>query len=242
FRKAGAICDTIHINQWLENSSLIHQYHILAIPGGFTYGDDISAGTVLANEITQRLLNEISKFIEDNKLIIGICNGFQVLVKTGLLPGLSANTRKPVKEATLFTNDSGRYEDRWVYLRKISSKCAFTKNISKEVLYLPVAHAEGKFITRDKETLRKIIDNDHVVFRYADSSGNPTAKYPLNPNGAMDNIAAICDTTGRILGMMPHPERFQDVTNHPRWTREKIDFPDGMFIFHNAVDYVKNNL
>ena len=253
FQKAGALSDTFHINEWISNPSLIHQYQVLALPGGFSYGDDIGSGAVLGNEITQRLIGEISRFIEDGKLILGICNGFQVLVRTGFLPGLSYTPaeqqrspdqigKKPAREASLFTNDSARYEDHWVYLRKYSTKCVFTKNFPMETVYLPVAHGEGKFITKDKETLSKIISNDQVVFRYCDAKGKPTHRYPLNPNGALDNIAAICDTTGRIMGMMPHPERFQDITNHPRWTREKPDFPHGMLIFQNAVEYVKNNL
>ena len=242
FQKSGAQIGTFHINEWIDNPSLIHQYQILALPGGFSYGDDIGSGTVLGNEITQRLVKEISRFIEDGKLILGICNGFQVLVKTGFLPGLSGNPEKPVREAALFTNDSARYEDHWVYLRKYSNRCVFTKKLPQDIVYLPVAHGEGKFITPDKETLNKIIANDQVVFRYCDAKGKPTHRYPLNPNGAMDNIAAICDTTGRIMGMMPHPERFQDITNHPRWTREKPDFPHGLLIFQNAVEYVKNNL
>lgn len=242
FQKAGALSDTFHVNEWIGNPSLIHQYQVLALPGGFSYGDDIGSGTVLGNEITQRLIGEISRFIKDGKLILGICNGFQVLVKTGFLPGLSKNPEKPVREASLFTNDSARYEDRWVYLRRDSQKCVFTKNLPQETIYLPVAHGEGKFITEDKKTLEQIIANDQVVFRYCDANGKPTHRYPLNPNGAMDNIAAICDTTGRIMGMMPHPERFHDITNHPNWTRQKPDFPHGMLIFKNAIEYVKNNL
>jgi len=242
FRKAGAQTETFHINRWIEDKALIHRFQILAIPGGFSYGDDLGAGTVLGNEITQRLLDELARFIRDGKLIIGICNGFQILVKTGLLPGLSANHGNFKKEAVLYTNDSARYEDRWVYLKSYSKLCVFTSQMPKETIYLPVAHGEGKFIPQDNETLQKIIDNDQVVFRYCDSGGNVTDRYPLNPNGAVDNIAGICDTTGRILGLMPHPERFQDITNHPGWTREKIDAPDGMFIFRNAVSYIKNNL
>jgi phosphoribosylformylglycinamidine synthase subunit PurQ / glutaminase len=245
FQKVGAQTNSFHISQWLNNKSSIHQYHILTIPGGFTYGDDIGAGTILANEIIRRLINEINKFIEDGKLIIGICNGFQMLVKTGLLPGLSKNNNQPLREAILFTNDSARYEDRWVYLKNYSKKCVFTKDMPNDVIYLPVAHGEGKFITKDKETLKKINDNNQVVFRYSDYKGNPSSNYPLNPNGTIDNIAAICDKTGRIMGMMPHPERFQDIINHPRWTRlgtKKTNTPDGIFIFQNAVNYVKNNL
>lgn len=242
FQRSGAQTQAFHINEWLKNPDLPQQYQILALPGGFSYGDDLGSGTVLGNEITKRLVKEIHRFMQDGKLIVGICNGFQVLVKTGFLPGLSGDTEKPVRQAALFTNDSARYEDRWIYLKKYSQKCVFTKNMPSEIVYLPVAHGEGKFISQDKETLKKIINNDQVVFRYCAATGKPTRRYPLNPNGAEDNIAAICDTTGRILGMMPHPERFQDSENHPRWNREKLAFPNGLAIFQNAVEYVKHNL
>jgi phosphoribosylformylglycinamidine synthase len=242
FQKSGAQTDAFHINEWIKNPVLVHQYQILVLPGGFSYGDDLGSGTVLGNEITRRLVKEINRFVLEGKLIIGICNGFQVLVKTGFLPGLSGVTETPVRQVALLTNDSARYEDRWVYLKKYSQKCVFTKNIPAEVIYLPVAHGEGKFIAQDKKTLQKIINNDQVVFRYCDAKGLPTSVYPLNPNGAEDNIAAICDATGRILGMMPHPERFQDIINHPRWTGETIKFPHGLTIFQNAVEYINNNL
>lgn len=243
FRKAGAQTEQIHINKWLKDKSLIHKYQILALPGGFSYGDDLGAGTVLANEIKHHLLDELLKFVDDGKLIIGICNGFQVLVKTGLLPRLDPSQDKHtyVQEVTLANNDSARYEDRWVYLKSYSKKCVFTSGITKPLYYLPVAHGEGKFIPRDKGILKSLIDNDQVVFRYTDKKGKPTMKYPVNPNGATDSIAGICDPTGRILGLMPHPERFQDFTNHPRWTRERIEEPtDGMLIFLNAVNYIKS--
>lgn len=247
FQKAGASGDLIHINTWLTQKELIHQYQILAIPGGFSYGDDLGAGTVLGNEIRQHLIQDLRKFVMDGKLVIGICNGFQVLVKLGLLPDINSKLRTPnselTQEATLATNNSGHYEDRWVYLRKSSPICIFTREWDRNPAYLPVAHAEGKFIPLDKNVLQKLKKNKQIVFQYATSDGKPTSRYPLNPNGAVDNIAGICDPTGRILGMMPHPERFQDVTNHPRWTREKIKEPtDGMLIFLNAVKYVKDNL
>jgi len=243
FEKAGASGDLIHINTWVKQKELIHQYHILAFPGGFSYGDDLGAGTVLANEIKQNVADELLKFIRDGKLVIGICNGFQILTKLGLLPGFDLTSSTLPQETTLATNNSGRYEDRWVYLKKSSPICVFTKDWDRDKIYLPVAHAEGKFIPLDKTVLQKLKHNKQIVFRYAMSDGTPTRRYPFNPNGATDNIAAICDPSGRILGMMPHPERFQDTTNHPRWTREKIKEPtDGMLIFLNAVKYVKENL
>lgn len=243
FKKAGASVKSVHINVWRNQKDLIHKYHILAIPGGFSYGDDLGAGTILANEIRQHLARDLVKFIRDGKLIIGICNGFQVLTKLGLLPGFNISERSLNQEATLATNNSGHYEDRWVYLKKVSPICAFTRPWPRKLVYYPVAHAEGKFLALNKKVLQKIKQNKQIVFQYTTQSGKPTGKYPLNPNGAVDNIAGICDPTGRILGMMPHPERFQDVTNHPRWRREKIKEPtDGMLIFMNAVKYVKEKL
>ncbi|MFA5794729.1 MAG: phosphoribosylformylglycinamidine synthase I [Candidatus Brocadiia bacterium] len=243
FRKAGAQTEQIHINRWLKDKKMVHKYDIFAIPGGFSYGDDLGAGTVLANQIKQHLLEELLKFVDDGKLIIGICNGFQALVKTGLLPRLDPTLDKNtyVQEVTLANNDSAKYEDRWVYLKGYSKKCVFTKGLTRPLYYLPVAHGEGKFIARDKAILKQLKDNDQIVFRYTDIEGKPTMRYPVNPNGATDSIAGICDTTGRVLGLMPHPERFQDFTNHPRWTREKIQEPtDGMLMFLNAVNYIKS--
>jgi phosphoribosylformylglycinamidine synthase len=260
FEKAGASGDIVHINKWITDKELIRQYQILAFPGGFSYGDDLGSGTVLGNEIKQNVLPELVKFVNEGKLVIGICNGFQILTKLGLLPGLnlkSAIAKNPDKncrdlrasnslklglalrqDATLTTNNSGRYDDRWVYLKKSSQTCVFTKEWDRSTINLPVAHAEGKFIPASKAILSELKKNDQIVFRYSTEDGTPTAKYPLNPNGAVDNIAGICDPTGRILGMMPHPERFQDATNHPNWTRRKIKEPtDGMLIFLNAVKY-----
>ncbi|MBI4712633.1 MAG: phosphoribosylformylglycinamidine synthase I [Planctomycetes bacterium] len=250
FQKAGAQTDIFHINQWMNNKQLIHQYQIFAIPGGFSYGDDIGSGVVLANEMRANLMDEINRFVQDGKLIIGICNGFQVLVKAGLLPGINPGV---TSDATLTNNDSAKYDDRWVHLKKYSNKCVFTSHLSRisaglsadlphETIYLPVAHGEGKFITKDKAILNTLVANDQVVFRYSDSKGNPTMRYPENPNGSPDGIAGICDPTGRIFGLMPHPERFQDVTNHPHWTGGQVREADGMFIFQNAVDYVRNSV
>jgi phosphoribosylformylglycinamidine synthase len=243
FEKAGASVDLIHINKWVGNKELIHQYNILAFAGGFSYGDDLGAGTVLANEIRQNLSEDLLKFIHEGKLIIGICNGFQIMTKLGLLPGFGLAENKLEQEATLATNNSGRYDDRWVYLKKASDLCVFTREWHNDPVYFPVAHAEGKFIPMDKKVLAKLKQNKQIIFRYSTPEGKPTSRFPFNPNGAVDNIAGICDSTGRILGMMPHPERFQDPTNHPRWRREKINEPtDGMMIFINAVNHVKENL
>jgi len=239
FRKAGAKAELVHINELVRKEKDLSDYHILAIPGGFTYGDDISAGRILANELKYKLADQLLHFIEEGKLVLGICNGFQVLVKAGLLPALKGHGK--AQEATLGWNDSGRFEDRWVYLKvEPGNRCAFTKGL-EGVLYMPVAHAEGKFIA-PQEVIKSIEENGQVVLRYVDPSGN-LAGYPWNPNGSLGNIAGICDPTGRIFGLMPHPERHVEGVQHPRWPREGLkEHGDGMGIFTNAVRYVKENL
>jgi phosphoribosylformylglycinamidine synthase len=170
--------------------------------------------------------------------VLGICNGFQVLVKAGLLPNVDGDADNI--DATLNLNDSARFEDRWVYLKRSKVKCAWTERV-RDIIYLPVAHAEGKFIPANKKVLDALKKNGQIVLRYSDSSGEKTA-YPGNPNGSTDEIAGICDPTGRILGMMPHPERFVERTQHPRWTREKLkDEGDGLAIFRSGVEYVRRN-
>lgn len=235
FEINGAEAELIHINQLLRKEKHFSDYHILAIPGGFTYGDDVSAGKILANEIKFLLTEETQKFVDDGKLVLGICNGFQVLAKAGLLPEFSLGQAKA--DVTLTFNDSGRFEDRWIYLKtNQQSQCIFTKNMPP-VIYLPVAHAEGKFVPKDESLLKKLHANGQVVFQYSDPDGN-SIQYPGNPNGSIDGIAGICDPTGRILGLMPHPERNIHPTHHPRWTREGLDrIPDGLAIFKNSVQY-----
>ena len=237
FQKVGADVDLVHINQLIRGEKEFSPYQILALPGGFAYGDDIAAGKILANELKYRLREPIEKFIADGKLMIGICNGFQVMVKAGLLPGF--NGISDVQETTLYTNDSGKFECRWIYLKSVeNSKCVFTRNI-KPIIYLPVAHGEGKFTTINESILDKLESNDQVVFKYVDAEGNH-AGYPWNPNGSDRDIAGICDVTGRIFGMMPHPERYVSKYNHPRWTRENLDEEgNGLAIFRNAVEYAE---
>jgi len=238
FRLSGAEVDLVHINQLIRGEKELSPYQILALPGGFAYGDDIAAGKILANELKYKLRDSVEKFIEDGKLMIGICNGFQVMVKAGLLPKF--NGISDFQETTLYNNDSGKFECRWVYLKAVeNNKCVFTKNI-KPIIYLPVAHGEGKFTTINKDILDKIENNGQVVFRYVDADGN-IAGYPWNPNGSDRSIAGICDATGRIFGMMPHPERFLIKYNHPRWTRENLDEEgDGLAIYRNGVKFAEN--
>ncbi|TSC74976.1 MAG: phosphoribosylformylglycinamidine synthase [Parcubacteria group bacterium Gr01-1014_30] len=217
FDLTGAKTERVHLNQLISGEKKLTDYQILALPGGFSFGDDLGAGKVLAVKIKYNLQDQLSAFVEKGGLIIGICNGFQALVKLGVLPG------------TLFANDSGRFEDRWVYLKiNQDSPCIFTKGIDR--LYLPVRHGEGKYISGDAKL--------QIVAQYVDEKGE-LAGYPANPNGSELNIAAVCNDTGRIFGIMPHPDAFLYSQNHPRWTREKISAGAGLKVFQNAVEFVK---
>ncbi|MDR4505385.1 MAG: phosphoribosylformylglycinamidine synthase I [Candidatus Scalindua sp.] len=238
--RVGASVDMIHINQLVKEKELLELYQMVVLPGGFTYGDDIAAGKVLANQLRYHLLDDLLRFVDEGKLIVGICNGFQVLVKMGLLPGVngSASSQEPRGQAfTLTYNDSSKFEDRWVYVKAFSNKSVFIEKDT--ILYIPVAHAEGKFIGRSEEALELLFRSGQIVFKYVDKEGNESG-YPWNPNGSLANIAGVCDPTGRILGIMPHPERYIEPTQHPRWTREGLkDEGDGMVIFRKAVDYMR---
>lgn len=244
FKDCGAQVDLVHVQQIFKKAKRLEEYHILALPGGFSYGDDISAGRILANELRLKLGDDLKEFVAAKKLIIGICNGFQILVKSGFLPGdLKKDLpqeKKAVQQATLMTNDSGKFEDRWVSL-KVGGRCAWTKGMD-DIVFFPVAHGEGKFICKDKAVLQSIQNNDQVVFRYCTQDGRHPS-YPDNPNGSQDDIAGICDKTGHILGLMPHPERHYLFTQHPFWTRlsKKDRYGDGAKIFQNGVHYIKEN-
>ena len=231
FEQAGSAVDSAHVNELVRGEKSLSHYQILVIPGGFTYGDDVSAGKILANELRLKLGGDVQRFTEGGGLILGICNGFQVLVKAGILPPLENGQR-----LTLAGNDSNRFECRWVYLRTDrESPCIFTRGI--DAMYLPVAHAEGK-IMAEAETLDKL----NVVLRYADEKGNTQVGYPHNPNGSLGNIAGICDDSGRIFALMPHPERFIRWNQHPRWSRETPkQHGDGFSVFRNAVEWVKQS-
>lgn len=232
FEEQGAEAELVHINQFLDKEKNLLNYQILAIPGGFTYGDDIAAGKILANQLRFKLWDDLMKFIQKGNLIIGICNGFQVLVKSGLLPIPDGRQR-----ATLAWNDSGKFEDRWTYLKVPSrQRCVWTEDLP-DIIYLPVAHGEGKFIA-DEKILQELEENTQIVFQYVNEEGNLTG-YPYNPNGSLKNIAGICDPSGKILGLMPHPERFIQKVQHPRWMREEISVPVGRLIFRNGLKYFK---
>jgi phosphoribosylformylglycinamidine synthase len=240
FEQAGAKTEWMHINRLLESPTLAGQFQILCLPGGFSYGDDVAAGRILATQIQHHLAEQLARFKADGKLILGICNGFQVLVKSGIL--LEADAQQN-PAGTLCWNDSGKFEDRWVRLRTNSSKCVFLQGI--ETMYLPVAHAEGKFVARDAAAFSQLEAAGQLVLCYQPLTGEgakdllrAAVPYPDNPNGSMGNVAGVCDQTGRVFGLMPHPERHIDPTQHPRWTRgEGRPVGDGMQVFVNAVRY-----
>jgi len=239
FRKAGGLPDLVHINRLIQKEKRLADYQILAIPGGFTYGDDAGAGKILASELKHTLADELKLFLSKGKLIIGICNGFQVLVKSGLLPGNGALRQ----EASLIINDSAKFEARWVHLQSQGpgSVCVWARDLP-EVIYLPVAHGEGKFFTAGAQVLERLHRNRQVVFKYCGPDGGP-ADYPDNPNGSQDDIAGICDETGRILGLMPHPERHVDAFQHPRHaSKGRGAGGEGILIFSNGVEYARKNI
>jgi phosphoribosylformylglycinamidine synthase len=243
FETAGARTDSVHLNRLLENPRLAGEYQILCIPGGFSYGDDICAGRIFGNQMRHHLRDTLQAFKDAGKLILGICNGFQILIKSGVL--LPDRADEPI--ATLTLNESGKFEDRWVQLRVASPKCVFLAGI--EQMYLPVAHAEGKFVARDEATLAKLDAAGQLVLRYKLSPepgtpqrafptvSNSLVPYPACPNGAQLAVAGISDETGRVFGLMPHPERHIDPTQHPRWTREQRERGDGLAVFENAVRF-----
>ena len=234
FDKAGAKPDFVHVNELRNKERKLSEFQILALPGGFSYGDDLASGKVLAVELMSFFKDDLQKFVDKKGYVLGICNGFQTLVRTGLLPF----TEMGNMQVTLTNNDSGHFECRWVKIKAEKSKASYLDSLDF-VMDVSVNHGEGKFFT-DEKTLKKIKDENLVVFRYVDSSGKPTQGYPANPNGALHAIAGITNPTGRILGLMPHPEKFVDTTQHPNWRSEQFDIPHGLPFFRKIVSYVKN--
>ena len=237
FEQAGALAQRVHVNRLLKHPRFSAEFQILCLPGRFSYGDDIAARRILANQMRHHLADVLEEFKSQDKLILGICNGFQVLIKSGLL--LSHEDTK-CQQATLTWNDSGRYEDRWVYLRVTGSKSPFLAGL--ETLYLPVAHAEGKFAAGDESLLKSWAESGQIVLRYTlpDGGAGAAVPYPNNPNGSQANVAGVCDPTGHVCGLMPHPERYIERTQHPRWTRgEGRQMGEGLQVFRNAVEYFR---
>ena len=241
--------DIVHISELLYGEKRLDDYHFLNLPGGFLDGDDLGSAKAGANRIIhadikggeEKLYAQFVKFINDGKLILGVCNGFQLMIKLGLLPAFDKDYF--TQTVTLTFNDSGRFEDRWVCLRiNGNSPCVFTRGLEK--IYLPVRHGEGKIVTENPAILGKLHADNHIVMQYSDEKyARVTMDYPDNPNGSVDAIAGICDETGRVFGLMPHPEAYLHYTNHPRWTRENLpEEGAGLSIFRNAVDFIQKNL
>lgn len=232
FKLAGADVQTVLLNRLCRQKNMLNEFQILAIPGGFSYGDDIASGKILALELMTFLKDQLNEFIAQGKLIIGICNGFQVLVRAQMLPQSTAAEQ----QATLLSNDSGKFECRWVQLRIEKSSCIFTNGMHDQTIMLPVAHAEGRFFAPENN-LTQMETEHRVVLRYADGD-DATQQYPANPNGSLHAIAGVCDASGRIFGLMPHPERFVYCYQHPLRT-SGLHEPMGLKIFSNAVAYAK---
>jgi phosphoribosylformylglycinamidine synthase len=241
--------DTVHINELLGGEHPLNSYHLLCLPGGFLDGDDLGAAKACANRFRhatiagtrERFWDQLMRFIEGGRLILGICNGFQLLAKLGLVPAMEG--RWGEQEVTLTFNDSGRFEDRWVRLKvNPQSPCVFTRGLEK--IYLPVRHGEGKFLAASPAIAKQLAKRGLVCLSYTDEAYQAeTMEYPLNPNGSVGGVAGICDETGRVFGLMPHPEAFVHRTHHPRWTREKLpEEGAGVAIFRNAVQYIRDNL
>jgi phosphoribosylformylglycinamidine synthase len=248
-RLAGAeVADIVHLSELLAGRVLLEDYHLLTLAGGFLDGDDLGSAKAGANRLLhapikgsgEHLSDHLRRFIADGKLFLGICNGFQLMVKMGLLPAIDGETRQ---RATLTFNDNGRFEDRWVYLKADpESPCIFTRGI--EGIYLPVRHGEGKLVAESENLLEQIEKRHLGALKYSTADFEPTMEYPLNPNGSAAAIAGLCDETGRLFGLMPHPEAYVHRTHHPRWTREE-HLPEegmGLWLFQNAVRFIREEL
>jgi len=269
---AGASARRVHINSLIDGSVSLDDFQIMVFVGGFSWGDDHGAGVIQAVRLKTNLGDKILEFVDSGNLVLGICNGFQTLVNLGLLPGFSGDYK--TRSIALTFNDCGNFRDDWVMLKvNPSSPCVFTKGFDSlelpirhgerseirgqrsevrfDKIELPIRHGEGKFYS-DKDVIQRLIKNNQVVIQYALPDGNPAeGKFPFNPNGSINDIAGICDPTGRIFGLMPHPEAFNHWTNHPDWTRDKEKIKRGggaadpgatagIHMFQNGVDFICN--
>jgi phosphoribosylformylglycinamidine synthase subunit PurQ / glutaminase len=236
FESVGAKVNSVHVNRLIEEPGLGNGYQILCFPGGFSYGDDIAAGRILAQRLNVHLRDLVEDFRGEGRLVLGICNGFQVMMRLGIFfPG-----QEDQPPATLALNRQARFEDRWVHLVNAHSNSVFLAGVSS--MYLPMAHAEGRFTLSDQAAAQRLLGAQQLGLRYSDATGQVSdalLPFPDNPNGADLNVAGISDPTGRIFGLMPHPERHLDFTNHPFWTRRETqpEHGEGRIIFTNAVRY-----
>ena len=250
-RLAGAeVVDIVHVAELISGRARLDDYHFLNLAGGFLDGDDLGSAKAGANRLVhaavkgsqETLSDQLQRFIAAGKLVMGVCNGFQLMTKMGLLPALGGDYRR--QSATLTFNDGGRFEDRWCYLKvDRESPCVFTRGM--DGIYLPVRHGEGKFVVANDLVLQEIEAKHLAVVKYSDAGYRvPSMDYPLNPNGSMAAIAGVCDESGRLFGLMPHPEAYIHRTHHPRWTREP-DLPEagmGLSLYNNAIDYIREKL
>ena len=236
---AGAEAVGIPLNELRKNKRLLSEFQLLVIPGGFSYADALGAGKLLALDLTSYFANEIAGFVESGKPVIGICNGFQALVKSGILPGESPSppmSEERGKGATLSFNAQGHFECRWVTLRPVSQICLWTKGLDG-LIECPVAHGEGNFQTSTGFPLSSFLENDQIALAYSCADGSPAnGEYPFNPNGSILDIAGICNHLGNVLGLMPHPENHIHSYQHPQWTRG-INHHSGLKLFENGVKY-----
>lgn len=239
-----------HIAEILSGEIRLDDFHFLNLTGGFLDGDDLGSAKAQANRLKhaavsgtgEKLVEQFTRFINDGKLILGVCNGFQLMVKMGMLPGFDGDYLR--QSVTLTYNDCGRFQDRWCYLKcDPKSPSVFTAGIDKGI-YLPVRHGEGKFLCDSETTLQRIESAHCAVLKYSDADyQTSTMDFPANPNGSTNAIAGLCDPTGRLMGLMPHPEAFVHYTQHPRWTREQLpEEGDGLILYKNAADYVRKKL
>lgn len=241
---AGARVERVHLNRLVAGEKRLGDFQIFVVGGGFSWGDDHGAGVIMAMRLKHRLSDELMDFIGKGNVVIGICNGFQVLVNLGILPGFQ--DAQLSREVALIHNDCGTFRDQWVHLQvNRDSPCILTRNL--DLLELPVRHGEGKFYA-EPDVIQRLIDANQVILRYASADGKPAGGlFPLNPNGSVHDIAGICDPTGKVIGLMPHPEAFNHWTNHPDWTwkrersrREGRAIPEegqGIRLFRNVVEH-----
>jgi len=252
---AGAYSERLHINELIGSKKgdarlSLDDYHILVLGGGFSWADDHGAGVIMATRLRYTIGEQIEEFIAKGKLVLGICNGFQALVNLGLLPGIDGDYRS--RKVAITYNDSGNFIDTWVKLKvREETACVFTRGIS--TLELPVRHGEGKFFA-EQAVIDELFKRRQVAMQYVDAQGNlAQGRWPLNPNGSLHDIAGICDSTGRIFGLMPHPEAYNHYTNHPDWIRKREELArmgkkveekegEGIAIFRNAVTYIQEHL
>jgi phosphoribosylformylglycinamidine synthase len=247
FELAGAAARRVHINSLIDGSENLDRFQMLVFIGGFSWGDDHGAGVIQAVRMKTNIGEQIRSFVARGNLVLGICNGFQTLVNLGLLPGFDGDYQ--TRSVAVTYNDCGRFRDDWVHLKvNAESPCVFTRGLQR--LELPIRHGEGKFFA-ENTVIDRLVSGGQVVVQYALADGGPAdGRFPFNPNGSLEDIAGICDSTGRVFGLMPHPEAYNHWTNHPDWTRESARYrgkdhapppgvTPGIRLLKNGVDYLK---